>query len=130
MTNVKEVLLVISILVVFGTLCFFTGYFYSRRGITYLERELENSRELIERQKDRVRAIEGKIQLATRENRELTEGLGKAREKIERLTGEVTEYRDRLEGVGEGLSEDIEGISGVIERIDHYIQSVESTEEN
>ena len=111
--SVKKIIISIIIIVVVFTACFFAGVKYSEYQNRFDDNRINEDTELIEKQKLTIETIRKQLSGAItksdeliKENRELKTGLDKLRE--------------QLSDVRTGLSEDINGIQGVIDCLIYY----------
>lgn len=123
MNNVKKILIIILGVLVIATISFFSGrYSYSKR-FKDMEGRITESTRVAREYEDKLKIINRSVEKLTIKNRQFTAGLNTASKENRQLT-------DRLNTTSEGLSESIEGLSGVIKGIDYYIGRAEDSEKD
>lgn len=111
MHNVKKILIYTVIILVILAACFFGGYSIGR--YKYNAIDTESSTRLIKEQSDTIETL----------RKELAEAVTTSNNAIDTATGIKDELDSTGDSIGEAanrLPEDIEGLQGVIDRLEYY----------
>lgn len=115
MSVLKKAIIYISAILLILAVSFIAGYYTN----DYYAKKRDSE------YTERIDNLEGELKSQDIRNRELTEGLRIATSEITELTEEHQRFVDSLGNFGTGISEDIDRVSGIIERLDGYIKQSE-----
>jgi hypothetical protein len=111
MKNVKKILIIIGIIIIVMATCFFSGYSIGRTRLNDTSAGEDSA--LIRKQLATIKSLEGRLRGAIKRSDTIA-GRG------ETVKSGLDELGNGLNDIEAGVSEDIEGISGVIDRLKHY----------
>jgi len=109
--DVKKTLIYIAAVLIIGTASFFGGYSIGRN--RFDDSRIIKDTELIRQQDSTIEDIGSGIEQAIDE-------VGIIEVEVEEITGAVEIINSGIGSIENGLQVDIEGISGVIERLEYY----------
>ena len=109
--NAKKIIITTIIILIIAAACFFGGYSFGRS--KFDDSRIRKDTELIRQQGNTIEVVETGVERAIVET-------GIIKEEVQKSTESVEIINSGLEKIKIGLSKDIEGISGVIERLKYY----------
>lgn len=119
--NVKKIIIIAIVIIVICAACFFGGYSCGRN--KFNDNRINKDTELIRKQDTAIENIETGVERATDEVRIIESEIIDVTESARIIDSGFT-------AVEKGLQKDIEGISGVIERLQYYRKQGEVLEKD